>query len=387
MAFPIKLVANELLMCGLKNLPVVGSAVELIEGVRSRHELLAIHGRVAAVVAQMTRVEKTVRDAVEKEIRTALANLSRPNLDGPSLTNEIRELQEIRRQGWEPTLFDGLLAKSAHWEELHRTPQNYGKVLSDRDAVNRDNIHLLIDLESTRLLELTPFAFSQLLARQPLGTPKAEFVSAQDIWALPADEQLIPIPTQEALRMWKPNPPYIYFAGDSLACVRDTRALALQHHLIWRSFNSQLYELQPGDHLLLAFWKSDVRRFVPLARFKARAVAAAQGEQPFHQLGQCYCVIPQQIQQGFLNAAHGENGGHGYTAGGVDGNPDLTAICIEAREPMDAVDKIWQNVGQGPHDLPPVQYRYGWVNPPRRALSHFGAQHLRAPILPLNMRP
>src|SRR5258708_2225982 len=118
MAFSTKLVAKELLMCGLKNLPVVGTAIEVVEEVGSRHELLTLVGRVAAVEGEMTRLEKTVRDAVEKEIRTALANLSRPNLDGPSLTKEIRELQGIRAQGWEPSLFDGLLANSSHWEEL-----------------------------------------------------------------------------------------------------------------------------------------------------------------------------------------------------------------------------------------------------------------------------
>lgn len=186
MGISTKLVAKEVLMCGLKNLPYIGTAVEVVEGVRRRHEQLVLEGRITGIETQMTRVDKTVRDAVEREIQIALANLSRPNLDGAALTNEIREIQGIRAQGWEPTLFDGLLANSSHWGELHRNPQNYGRVLSDNDSVNRDNIHLIIDADRTRLLELTPYAFSSLLSGQRVGTPTANIVSARDIWALPA---------------------------------------------------------------------------------------------------------------------------------------------------------------------------------------------------------
>ena len=99
MALSMKRVASELLMCGLKNLPFVGTAVEVVEGVRSRHEMLAHADRLAAAENLLTRMEKGLRDLVEKEIRTALDNLRRSNLDGPTLTQEIRNLQEIRRAG------------------------------------------------------------------------------------------------------------------------------------------------------------------------------------------------------------------------------------------------------------------------------------------------
>jgi hypothetical protein len=169
MSFSAKLVAKQVLMCGLRNLPFIGTAVEVVQGVCTRHEQLALDGRVAAIEGQMTRVEKKVRDAVEKEIRAVLANLSHPNLDGASLTNEIGELQGIRAQGWDLTLFDGLLANSSHWDELHRNPQNYGRVLQDIDPVTQDKIHLIIDADRTRLLELPHYAFSSLLAHQAVG--------------------------------------------------------------------------------------------------------------------------------------------------------------------------------------------------------------------------
>ena len=134
--------------------------------------------------------------------------------------------------------------------------------------------------------------------------------------------------------MRNPNPPYIYFASDSLACIRDTRGLALTHGLIWRPLNDSLYDLQPGDHLLLAFWMAAKRHFVPLARFKTRQLDAAQDEQPC-QAGACYCEIPAQILQAFLAAVPGQGGGHGYIAAE---NPGLTAICVEQLQLNDAVD-------------------------------------------------
>ena len=39
----LKIVAEEILMCGLKSMPVAGKAFEVIDAVRSRHAMLA-HG-------------------------------------------------------------------------------------------------------------------------------------------------------------------------------------------------------------------------------------------------------------------------------------------------------------------------------------------------------
>jgi hypothetical protein len=183
--------------------------------------------------------------------------------------------------------------------------------------------------------------------------------------------------------MWNPNPPYIYFASNSLACVRDTRALTLAHGLIWRPLNRNLYRLQPGDRLLLAFWLRQLRRFVPLARLRTRALDANLGEQPCAG-GPCYCIIPNPIRHPFLTAHQGENGGRGYTA--ID-NPQFTAVCVEKLKRNDPVDQIWQGLGHGPHDLPPIQHRYGWANLPRPAMRHFDVQQLAAPLLPQSMHP
>ena len=65
----------------------------------------------------MSRMERRLRDLVEKEIRTTLLRLGEPALDGPTLTAEIRNLRSIQAHGWEPKLFEGLLRNSSHWNE------------------------------------------------------------------------------------------------------------------------------------------------------------------------------------------------------------------------------------------------------------------------------
>jgi len=181
--------------------------------------------------------------------------------------------------------------------------------------------------------------------------------------------------------MWGPNPPYIYFAGESLACARDTRNLALSHSLIWRSLHSHLYQLpQPGDRILLVFWQRG-EGFVPLGRFQTRVFDSNRGEQPVADWGDCYCVVPANLRPHFLNATPGV-GGHGYTAAS---NPDSIAICVEKVETEDAVELLWHGVAAGAHDLPLA--RYGWVNPPQLALQHFDSGSLRAPFLAHEMYP
>jgi len=181
-----RLIASETLMCGLKSIPVAGKAVEVVDAVRTRYDLLANGERIDEVERQMSRMERRLRDLVEEEIRSTLEELGRPELDGATLTQEVRNLRTIQKQGWEPTLFEGLIRNSSHWEELQRTPQHYGRVLDDHAEPDPDGIHVLIDADRMRVLELTPFAFAALLANQPQGIPPAKIESSADVWAFPS---------------------------------------------------------------------------------------------------------------------------------------------------------------------------------------------------------
>ena len=184
----LKMVAEEILMCGLKSMPVAGKAFEVIDAVRTRHAMLAHGERLEEIERQMSRMDRRLRDLVEEEIRMTLQRLGEPALDGPTLTAEIRNLRSIQQQGWEPTLFEGLLRNSSHWNELKSRPQHYGRVLDAQAMIDPEGIHVLIDADPLRVLELTPFAFAALLAKQSRGVPGADIQATADIWAFPTSK-------------------------------------------------------------------------------------------------------------------------------------------------------------------------------------------------------
>jgi hypothetical protein len=179
------MVASEVLMCGLKRAPVVGTAVELMDAIRLKYELVGQGERLAEVEAQMSRFERNQRDFVAQEIQTILQNFGRPNLSGPALTEEIRNLRQIQEQGWNPSLFEGLLLNSSHLEELRKKPHHYGRILNDHDQMDPNGIHVVLDADRMRILEILPFAFSQLLEHQEKGVPHARMQVGEVVWAFP----------------------------------------------------------------------------------------------------------------------------------------------------------------------------------------------------------
>jgi len=186
MPLTLKMVASEVMMCGLKKVPVVGTAFEVVDALRTSHAHTVIGDRLADIEDQLSRWEKRQRTLVAEEIQTILGNLARPGMDGASLTEEIRNLRQIQEQGWNPSLFEGLMLNSSHMAELKRNPHHYGRILDDRDPVDpAQGIHILLDADKTRVLELTPFAFSQLLANQASGVPDARMQLGDGIWAFP----------------------------------------------------------------------------------------------------------------------------------------------------------------------------------------------------------
>ncbi len=173
MPLTVQMVASEILMCGLKKLPVAGAAFEVLDSIRLQHELLGQSDRVAELEGKLTRFERAQRDLVAREVQTILENLRLPDLGGPALSEEVRNLRQIQDQGWNPSLFEGLLGNSSHLKELKRNPQVYGRILGDHDLVDPSKgIHVLLDADKTRILEVSPFAFSQLLTHQARGSPR-----------------------------------------------------------------------------------------------------------------------------------------------------------------------------------------------------------------------
>jgi hypothetical protein len=144
MAVTAKMVASEILVCGvkagIKSIPIVGQmAVHVVEGLQKRHDAMGNSVRMAKFEAQISRVERNMRDKVEKEIRTILANLGRPAVPGSELTREMTELRQIFEQGWVPNLFEGILRNSSNLQELRRNPTTFGRMLRSDEKVDPAN--------------------------------------------------------------------------------------------------------------------------------------------------------------------------------------------------------------------------------------------------------
>jgi hypothetical protein len=145
MAISAKMVVSEILMCGIKKIPVIGDVIDVVDSVRASHEMLLNEERLADLERQMTRFELRQPDLVADEIRTILGALSSPDLGGPELDREIRNFRQIQEQGWDPSLFEGLLRNGPHWKELRRCPRNYGKVHSQGDIPDPRAIRILVE--------------------------------------------------------------------------------------------------------------------------------------------------------------------------------------------------------------------------------------------------
>jgi formylglycine-generating enzyme required for sulfatase activity len=180
----IKMVAKEILMAGLKRVPLAGDAFDVVDNIAKSHETLRMQQRLQEIETGMTSFDRRMRDLVKSEIEQTVLGLGRRDLNGPDFTHHIKNLYDIRQNGWSPALFQGLLERSVHWGELCKNPSHYGSVLADRQALDTSKLQVFIDADKTRILELTPFALHGLLAHQHDDTIRSNIVTSADVWAL-----------------------------------------------------------------------------------------------------------------------------------------------------------------------------------------------------------
>jgi hypothetical protein len=64
MVVSLKMVAQEILMCGLRQVPILGPAIEVVEGVQKRHELLRDQDRLRRVILGFGGLIFVVQSAV-----------------------------------------------------------------------------------------------------------------------------------------------------------------------------------------------------------------------------------------------------------------------------------------------------------------------------------
>jgi proteasome lid subunit RPN8/RPN11 len=181
-----KMIASEILICVLSREPHPFPASRLVESIRLEHETLGQAHRQSQIEERLQPSYREQRDRVVEEIRTVLEILRRPDLSGSALAGAVQNLRRLQERGWCPTLFEGLFLGSSYRDELSRSPDQFGWLLEPHDSVNLERgLHVLLDIGETRILELTPFAFAQLLAHQARGIPEPRLRVAAGIWAFP----------------------------------------------------------------------------------------------------------------------------------------------------------------------------------------------------------
>lgn len=177
----IKHIASELLMCGLKQFPVVGSAVEFIQGVQGRCQNADFGTRLSMLERFLSN--RNPAEAAMVDFFTKLKS-SNQNIEG--LTRSIAQLQSLGNRGFSVPIFERLFQGNGHLSNLKDNPQMYGRVLGDRDILDSSKILVFIQADKLRIVEVAPFMFAQLMLDHEFSTPT--IVGKGDVWALPAKQ-------------------------------------------------------------------------------------------------------------------------------------------------------------------------------------------------------
>lgn len=169
---------------------------------------------------------------------------------------------------------------------------------------------------------------------------------------------------------------HIYFAGEGLVGLSDTKMLVLKHRLIWRAPGT-FPNARPGERLLFAYWRGLLRDprsgFVPLLMCRLRTPAADEAGLG---LPACMGTIPPQLRPSFLAARPG-HGGDGYRA---QDNPAFAAICVDVE-----TDLLQGGNEDSSHTATSYGFDRGATG--RKAWWLFDPGRLRAPLLPQHLHP
>lgn len=165
---------------------------------------------------------------------------------------------------------------------------------------------------------------------------------------------------------------WLYLASDYCACVRDTRALTLRHHLLWYPGTA---DPGPGDSLLLGFRTG--LTFVPLGKFRLQDPSLSGLTRASSRYGRCVAEIPDDQWEEIRRAVEGRSRGAGYAE-------PRRALVVE---PIADFAAEWALVPAGPHESPP-SFRFGVSRDEDSSyLEPFDPAVLSAPMLPQQYWP
>ena len=197
--------AKETLMCGLRKVPFVGPAIEITQNVAKRRAAIEIIGRVDALESDLSKFQIRVRDIVKETITESMEVLSKPKIDGQTLTRLIREFGNLNEHDYHVALFDGLFRHSTHYIELKQSPGHYGILLDDQNEFPSGMFPIFLDVDKTRLLAISPASLSTILSTSTNN--QSHIVAPNDVWALLGGVSEKPIEaTQETENKFYPMP-------------------------------------------------------------------------------------------------------------------------------------------------------------------------------------
>ena len=175
---------QEISLCALKKVPFVGPAADVARTVRLRYEAARMDNRLSAVEAEIIESEIRMRDCAEQAVRDTMESLRQSYLDGPSLTQLVKEYKSINEAGYNSALFEGLFLGTSHYKALKEMPQNYGSVVDPGVAMEPGHFPIIIELDGQdRILAVPPAALAQILAGAA-GQEKASVITSGDVFAI-----------------------------------------------------------------------------------------------------------------------------------------------------------------------------------------------------------
>lgn len=177
---------GSVLMCGLKQLPIFGSAVDLLDHILTSHRVAAQGQDLAALQGEVAELRGLLG-----QVKAALDNLRAAQVSEAGTVASLRLLQELQHLGWLPVLCEGLLRGSRDWDQLQQSPEDYGTVLAPGDAVNPRQFKLVLGGQPPRILQMPLAVLAKLLADRlnPPGEATV-FGTGTTVWGIPAPTPL-----------------------------------------------------------------------------------------------------------------------------------------------------------------------------------------------------
>ena len=184
---------REALLCAIQRVPGgIGYAAQLTKSVEQQYINARSDERLTRIEEDLTGFQKEVRSLVENSVVESMKQF-RDTLDGPTLTNLIREFKSIDQAGYKTALIEGLFSDSPHYDELIRSPQNYGVLLEHDKEIEEGHFPIILSIDGTdRIMSVAPAALSTILSHTAAPS-KSGVVSSESIFAIRVEQKRLDV--------------------------------------------------------------------------------------------------------------------------------------------------------------------------------------------------